>query len=82
MKTANEILMHNLTQLQLHNMGDSGITITIKAMQEFADQQAMEFAQWIDINDYTAGSTYGIWCKYPDTFTTSELLTKFKEETT
>ena len=57
-------------------------TWAVTLMQEYADQQSIEFAGWIRDKKYLPGFDYSIWlsdAETPKRFTDPELLTRFKE---
>jgi len=46
-------------------------------ISELVKLTAIDFAEWIDQENYSQSVTKGIWVKYPNTFTTSELYNIF-----
>jgi hypothetical protein len=82
MKTKSEILESHIhpTKFLSSLSTETGKLAIFEAMDEYAQQIAMEFAKWLDNNGYGYTDEHKVWLKYPESFSTSELFAKFMAE--
>lgn len=84
MRKKEEILLKNTEHTLNINSGSPLHNAQIKSMQEYADEQSVEFTEWMideDIEFVNKTAQHGSTYRYNDiVYTTNELLTIYKQE--
>lgn len=77
MKTAIEILKERTKDYTKYPTA----VLTCNVMEEYAKQQAMEFAKWIELNsNILYHPVREIWTEWPKRYTTQQLYERFLTE--
>ncbi len=90
MKSKEEILQESQTESILDGQEHEFVTVNeaLQAMDIFANQEAISFAEWCDADGWRQVTTSGSWYNAPshkylssDRFTTYQLYEMYQEET-